>query len=233
MGKLNNLHSFTASVARGGRGYIVWRPALRQPEKVLELYEFESCPFCRKVRDVLSELDLCYVSHPCPRGSVNRKKVVELGGKSQYPFLVDPNTGRQMYESEDIIGYLCETYGRKRSFAARALSVVNTTSAAIASAIRPRGGHARSEAAGKREQPAQLLELYNFEASPYCRKVREALCELNLDYKVNNVAKRSARRPQLVARGGKMMVPYLIDPNTGIEMYESDDIIAYLQQTYS
>ena len=79
MGSLNNLHSFTASVARGGRGYIVFRGARRQPEQDLELYEFESCPFCRKVRDVMSELDLCYISHPCPRGSANRKKVVALG----------------------------------------------------------------------------------------------------------------------------------------------------------
>ncbi len=49
---------------------------------------------------------------------------------------------------------------------------------------------------------------------------------------MHNVGKKSGRRAELVARGGKMMVPYLIDPNTGTEMYESDDIVAYLESTY-
>jgi glutathione S-transferase len=29
-----------------------------------------------------------------------------------------------------------------------------------------------------------------------------------------------------------MQVPYLIDPNTNREMYESDDIVAYLEAEY-
>ena len=38
-----------------------------------------------------------------------RARAVELGGKSRFPFLVDPNTGRSMYESGDIIQYLFNT----------------------------------------------------------------------------------------------------------------------------
>ena len=30
-----------------------------------------------------------------------------------------------------------------------------------------------------------------------------------------------------------MQVPYLVDPNTRREMYESDDIIAYLEGQYA
>ena len=62
--------------------------------------------------------------------------------------------------------------------------------------------------------------------------MRETLAELDLDYLVKNVAKGSPRRAELVARGGKMMVPYLVDPNTGREMYESEDIMRYLHDTY-
>jgi glutathione S-transferase len=29
-----------------------------------------------------------------------------------------------------------------------------------------------------------------------------------------------------------MQVPYLFDPNTGREMFESADIVAYLEETY-
>ena len=80
--------------------------------------------------------------------------------------------------------------------------------------------------------PATPLELYSFEASPFCRLVRETLCELELPYLLHNVAKGSARRDAFVELSGKMQVPYLVDPNTGIEMFESTDIIAYLEATY-
>jgi glutathione S-transferase len=228
VGWLNDAHSWSASVLRGGRG-LVAQSGARQPARMLEIYEFEGCPFCRKVRDVMSELDLEYVARTSARGSAKRDAIMARGCKHQFPYLVDPNTGSEMYESEDIIDYLCKTYGEGRAVLARVLSPVNTVSAALASAARPRGSRVRAR---RDVQPEQLLELYNFEASPYCRKVREVLNELDLDYVVHNVAKRSARRPQLVARGGKMMVPYLIDPNTKREMYESDDIIAYLDSTY-
>jgi glutathione S-transferase len=39
-------------------------------------------------------------------------------------------------------------------------------------------------------------------------------------------------RKALVARGGRMMVPFLADPNTGAEMYESTEILRYLDETY-
>ncbi len=90
--------------------------------------------------------------------------------------------------------------------------------------------------ASRKSQPERALVLglvlYSFEASPYCRKVREVLMELNLDTHVFNVAKRSSHRQALVDRGGKMQVPYLIDPNTGRELYESEDIVRYLRTTY-
>ena len=231
MGWLNNAHSFTASVFRGTRGLFANKPAAIQPEQPLELYEFEACPYCRKVREVLSEMDLEYIARPCARGSSTREKVIGIGGKRMFPYFVDPNTGTEMYESEDIITCLMETYGSGRSRLSRAVSPLNSLTSSLASWVRPRGMFAKARAKD-RAQPAKLLELYNFEASPYCRKAREALCSHNLDYLVHNVAKGSARRPELVERGGRMMVPYLIDPNTGTEMYESDDIVLYLGRVY-
>lgn len=232
---LNNAHSFLVSVARGGRGLVVTphnQEHPPRPAEPLELYQFEACPFCRKVREVLSELDLAYVSRSCAHGAgKNREFVRERGGKEQFPFLVDPNTGAELFESEDIIDYLAETYGGGRGLAGKLASPINTVTAVFAGALRPRGGRVRGST-GREAQPDEMLELYNFEASPYCRKVREALDELELDALVHNVAKKSKRRPELVERGGTMMVPYLIDPNTGAAMYESDDIVAYLEETY-
>ncbi|KAJ9695093.1 hypothetical protein PVL29_010542 [Vitis rotundifolia] len=83
-----------------------------RPEKPIEIYEFESCPFCRKVREIVAVLDLDVLFYPCPRNGPNfRPKVAQMGGKQQFPYMVDPNTGVAMYESDDIIKYLVGKYG--------------------------------------------------------------------------------------------------------------------------
>ena len=46
--------SMFASVSRLGAG-VAATPPTRRPVQLLEVYEFESCPFCRKVRDALTE----------------------------------------------------------------------------------------------------------------------------------------------------------------------------------
>ena len=231
----DDAHSWMSSALRGTRGLIVVPPNRADPPRpaaALELFEFEACPYCRKVRELMTELDLAYVSRVCPKGSErNRRELEARGGKRQVPYLVDPNTAVAMYESEDIMTYLATTYGPGRSALGRILAPLNTASATTASAIRPRGRRARS-AVRDRPQPSELLVLYNIEGSPFCRKVREALAALDLDYRVENVGKGSARRSELAARGGTIMVPYLIDPNRGVEMYESDEIVAYLEAAY-
>ena len=39
-------------------------------------------------------------------------------------------------------------------------------------------------------------------------------------------------RAELIARTGKVSIPYLIDPNTDSAMFESRQILAYLDDTY-
>lgn len=231
---LNNAHAYAVSVARGGRGLHTRPSSKPAPEQLLELYDFEACPFCRKVREAMTELDLDYTCRNAPRGAVlKRKQVIERGGRMRFPYLVDPNADVAMNESEDIITYLCASYGAsKRSNLGRALAPINTLSSFVASSIRPRGRRVR-RGLESRQQPEQLLELYNMEGSPYCRKVRETLAELNLDYIVRNVGKRGARRHLLVERGGKMQVPFLIDPNRDADLYESQDIVDYLEANYA
>lgn len=221
--------SFLASIARAGTGMEVSGTAAR-PERLLELFEFESCPYCRKVREALSILDLDAIIYPCPQnGPRFRPEAIARGGKKQFPYLVDPNTGREMYESERILGYLFATYGDSKVPLMLSLPVVTDLTSGIASAARFSAG--RSYRAAKvAEKP---LELWSFEASPYCRLVRERLCELEIPYVLHNVAKGSAKRSAFVARSGKMMVPYLADPNTGRQMFESAEIVAYLDKTYA
>ena len=69
-----------------------------KPKRLIEIYEFEGCPFCRKVREAVSILDMDVLFKPCPRGGTNfRLQTKKLGGKMQFPYMVDPNTGVSMY----------------------------------------------------------------------------------------------------------------------------------------
>jgi glutathione S-transferase len=221
--------SFVASVARLGAGMEVGAVGPR-PERPLELYEFEGCPFCRKVREALSILDLDAVVYPCPKdGPRFRPEVVRRGGKAMFPYFVDPNRDVAMYESDDIVRHLFETYGAGPVPRLLGLPVVTDVASGLASAARL-GGGSRYRAA---RPPASPLELWSFEASPYGRIAREALCELELPYVLHNVAKGSAKRDAFVRRSGKMQVPYLVDPNTSAAMFESADIVRYLETTYA
>ncbi len=221
--------SVLATLVRLGNGASVGTRGKR-PEQLLELYEFEGCPFCRKVREALSILDLDVMIRPCPkRGPIYREEVKRRGGKAQFPYLVDPNTGTEMYESDDIVRYLFEHYGDGRIPWLLNAPILTDLTAALAAL--PRAGLGSFYRASK--SPDQPLELYSFEASPFCRIVREALCTMEIPYRLRNVAKGSAQRGELERRAGRVMVPYLVDLNTGRSLFESADIVSYLEETYA
>jgi glutathione S-transferase len=221
--------SLAASIGRGGAGMQVGMLGAR-PAEAVQLYEYEGCPFCRKVREALSILDLEAEIYPCPRNAPRfRAEVKRRGGKLMFPYLVDPNTGEEMYESDDIVRYLFDRYGDGIVPLSLAMGPLTNVSSFAASGMRLGFGTAYKKA----KHPKKMLELYSFEASPYCRIVREALSSLEIPYLLHNVAKGSPSRDAFVARSGKMQVPYLVDPNTGVEMFESAAIVAYLNETYA
>jgi glutathione S-transferase len=239
-----------------GSTLALWQGSMRRqvariPEQPLRLYDIEACPYCRRVRETLTELDLDALILPCPKnGTRFRPEARERAGRSQFPLLVDPNTGTTLLESADILAYLHRTYGRGPRTQAAPLRVLAELRATLASAARPgRGLRARASRA-----PAQPLELFSFESSPYSRLVRERLCELELPYLLRNTGKARAtdigppvmrdalwkapagtsrNRRWLLEQTGKVQVPYLVDANTGQAMYESAAILAYLERQYA
>jgi len=78
---------------------------------MLELYQFESCPYCQKVRNKLEELDLSYVSHPSRQGSKKREYLKKLVTEVQFPLLVDTDKNVVLIESDGICEYLEKNYG--------------------------------------------------------------------------------------------------------------------------
>jgi len=226
---LNNAFSFAASILRLGFGTGIGASS-RLPDRRLILYDFEACPFCRKAREALSHLGLEVEVRPAARGGKRREELRKLGGKMMVPYLIDPNTAVAMYESDQVVRYLYNTYGSGVVPALHRLGPLNSTLSFFATAMRPGKG---SRVIGQHlKSPRELLVLYNMESSPYCRKVREALTELDLIYICKNAPRGSRAREQLLNEGGRVMVPFLIDPNHGVKMYESDQIVEYLYRTY-
>lgn len=82
---------------------------MSQPDQMLELYQFEGCPYCSKVRTKMSELGIDFIARQVDKN--NRNRVEEVSGQTNVPVLVDPNTDTTMPESDDIVNYLEEHYG--------------------------------------------------------------------------------------------------------------------------
>lgn len=191
----------------------------------LVLYEFEACPFCRRVREALTQLDLDAEVRPCPKGAARHRQ--ELA-KEQFPFLVDRTAGVELYESEAIVDYLYETYG---GAAERDPWLTRSTllTGWMPTLLRLGRGMTRYPTA---EPPSVPLELYNYEGNQFARLVREALCELEIPYVVRNVGKGSPKRAALRELDASASVPFVVDPNTGTQLGESDAIVEYLFRTY-
>ena len=246
---LNLLSSTVTSSLRGWSG-IRSRTDTDKPAQLLRFYDIENCPYCRIVREVLTELDLDAIILPCPRGGLRfRPEVLIHGGKHQFPYMIDPNTHTEMYESMDIIAYLYETYAGIDLPLKWKLGPIHKLSSSLASATRLREGMFATASV----EPDLTLELYSFEASPYARPVRELLCAMELPYVLRSCGRSNKQewlppklrekleiepdsvlpnRMAMMEKEGRMGIPYLWDSNTGKGLFESSEIIEYLTASY-
>lgn len=213
---------------------------LPRPAQPLVLFEFQSCPFCAKVREAVSFLDLDVLFLPCPKGGVRyRPEAQRLGGKQQFPLLLDVSAPGGapvlMYESDDIIRYLFNQYGPGEAAIPAPLRKGTFATVSAGLALLPRGGAGGRAAAsgGAKPAPAKPLVLWAYEASPFVRIVRERLGELELPHLQVTCARGSAaKRQRLLDARGSFQVPYLEDPNAGVYLFESAAILKYLDDTY-
>lgn len=82
---------------------------------------------------------------------------------------------------------------------------------------------------------AAALSLYQFHACPFCVKTRRAIHRLNVPIALHDAKRDPQAREQLQTGGGKVKVPCLrIEEAGGTRwMYESGEIIAYLEQRFA
>jgi len=81
---------------------------------------------------------------------------------------------------------------------------------------------------------ASNLSLYQFKACPFCVKTRRAMRRLNLPITTVD-AKQAPFQDELLSGGGSPKVPCLRIEEAGQVrwMYESNDIISYLEQRFA
>ncbi len=80
-------------------------------------------------------------------------------------------------------------------------------------------------------EPFDGHQLYYFTTCPYCIKVRIAMWLKGIKMPLRNIQTNRSFRDELIEGGGKAQVPCLRIENDQQEvrwMYESDDIIRYL-----
>jgi glutathione S-transferase len=240
--------STLASTLRSWRGTSASKTS-KKADKDLILFEREGCPKCRFVREALTELNLNAMIAPCPVGGKNIRKLKRESGSDKLPFMVDLNTDQKIAGRQAITQYLFSEYRDRKIPNQLADNFLNNASSILASVIRLNAGIN----AVKSNAATLPLTLYSFESSPFSRPVRERLCELELPYLLVNLGKQqkadmgpanfrfslkpyqpipNTKRDDFFKKHGNVQVPFLVDPNTGAELFESKDIVAYLNRTY-
>lgn len=82
-------------------------------EGLMRLYQFEACPYCKKVRQRMSELLLTYVAINVPQDRAERHEVMRVSGQPTVPVLVDGDV--VLADEDEIVDYLDKKYAVKSS----------------------------------------------------------------------------------------------------------------------
>lgn len=87
----------------------------------------------------------------------------------------------------------------------------------------------------KIDSQTESLTLYQYEACPFCVKVRRAMKRQGLNIEIRDVKRSESAKAELLAGGGDLKVPCLriSEGNHALQwMYESKDIIGYLEERF-
>lgn len=142
---------------------------------------------------MVSVLDLDVLYYPCPKGSPTfRPKVLEMGGKKQFPYMVcDTSLMVVVSSSTYLWNVILEIWWR---------FTINYTNVA------------------ELFIPGQDWILSHWHDLLFITKLNQGILLPSLKWTMHD--------------GDNITLMLQVDPNTGVAMYESDDIINYLAKTY-
>jgi len=246
---LDTITSGLASICRFPKGVTV-ENNVKSGAILVQLFDVETSRECRIVRERISELDLVVraVIPAAPNSRVFSVATYEhaLPIGTEIPRLVvQDEAGREVVKvgQAEIISYLDETFSMSDAPDAESdnlkesvLNVAHAVGNYAACFLRLGRGSSVTSAAlsAATPRPDLPLILYSYEGNQFCRLVREVLTDLDIVYELRSAGKLSPRREELAAiTGGSSQCPFLIDPNTSVQMPESESIIRYLYKTYA
>lgn len=78
-----------------------------------------------------------------------------------------------------------------------------------------------------------MLTLYYKPSCPFCQRVIQMADNLKVELELRDVSDDETTLAELLEKGGKKMVPFLVDTEKDVSMYESSDIIDYIRDNYA
>jgi glutathione S-transferase len=141
-----------------------------RPVKPLILYEYDASPFCKRVREMINLLELTVEYRPCPgaRQGAFSEELYQRTGRQTVPYLIDHNTGTELFESNDQIEHLLDTYGPPiADFDRKALWPITFQASSIytssfVAALRRMPGSSRQSNARPDKEKMEPLELWGY-----------------------------------------------------------------------
>ena len=182
----------------------------------------------KKVREALTILDLdCIFYPPSPSSSSSSLR------------LIDPNTNDNVEiqsSGDNVVEYLFKTYGGTDGGAIPFMlrrGWLNNLTAAWSVGLRSKSkSSSNTSSNSRRSEVKHPLVYWGYEGSPFCVIAHEAIEDLRLPFLFRPTARGAPKRQELYDRYRHFQVPYVEDPNTGVALFESKDIVEYLYKTY-
>ncbi len=75
-----------------------------------------------------------------------------------------------------------------------------------------------------------MFTLYYKPTCPFCQRVLQMAENFNVELELKDVSESEEAMTELLEKGGKQTVPFLVDSERNISMYESSDIIDHLRE---
>lgn len=78
-----------------------------------------------------------------------------------------------------------------------------------------------------------MLTLYYKPTCPYCQRVLGEAEDMGVQFNLKDIASDETLAEELIEKGGKRQVPFLVDEEKNVSMYESNDILKYLEEHFA
>jgi len=77
-----------------------------------------------------------------------------------------------------------------------------------------------------------MLTLFYKPSCPFCHRVIDEIDALGVSLSLKDVSSDASLLEELISIGGKKQVPFLVDTEKGVQMYESADILTHIKDNY-